>query len=249
VKTIAENPQAEYLYWVGCVSSFDQRAQSIARSLAKIMNAAGLSFAILGSEEMCNGDPARRLGEEGRYQEFAIQNIATMNAHNVKKVVTSCPHCFNTIKNEYPEFGGNYEVVHHSQLVSDLIKQGRIKISEEKLTEISVTLHDSCYAVRYNDIFEEPRAVLKAMKTDLREMHRCGNKTFCCGAGGSNYWYKVPQQKTISGIRTKEAVETGASTLATECPFCLSMFEDSTKVDGTKMEVRDIAEIVAEQLD
>ncbi|MDG6995397.1 MAG: 4Fe-4S dicluster domain-containing protein [Nitrososphaerota archaeon] len=248
VKTISENPQAEYLYWVGCVCSFDQRAQNIAKSLAKILNSAGVSFAILGTEELCNGDQARRLGEEGRYQELAIQNIAILNSHAVKKVLTSCPHCFNTIKNEYSQFDGKYEVVHHSQLISELIKQGRIKISEKKLKDISVTLHDACYAVRYNSIFDEPRAVLKSMKTDLREMHRCGNKTFCCGAGGSNYWYKVPQEKTITGIRTNEAVATGAGTLATECPFCLSMFEDSTRVSGAKLEVKDIAELVAEEL-
>ena len=248
VNTISENPQAEYLYWVGCVCSFDQRAQNIAKSLAKIMKAADLSFAILGTEEVCNGDPARRIGEEGRYQELALQNIATMNAHSVKKIVTSCPHCFNTIKNEYPEFGGKYEVIHHSQLVSDLIEQRRIKISKKRFEEISVTLHDACYAVRYNSIFDEPRAVLKSTNADVREMHRCGNKTFCCGAGGSNYWYKVPQEKTITGIRTEEALKTGATTLATECPFCLSMFEDSTRVSGAKLEVKDIAELVAEEL-
>ena len=248
IDTIATNPNAEYLYWVGCVSSFDQRAQNIAKSLAKILKYAGVSFAILGNEENCTGDPARRLGEEGRYQELAYQNIEKMNSYGVKKVITACPHCFNSIKNEYPAFGGNYQVIHHSQLISDLIEAGKVKIPESKLKEISVTLHDACYAVRYNSIFEEPRKVLEATSNDVREMQRSKEKTFCCGAGGSNYWYKVPQQKTISGIRTKEALETGASTLATECPFCLSMFEDSTKVSGTKMDVRDIAEIVAEQL-
>ena len=145
-------------------------------------------------------------------------------------------------------FGGNYKVVHHSQIISDLIEEGKVSIPESKLREISVTLHDACYAVRYNSIFEEPRKVLNAVSKDVKEMKRFKDKTFCCGAGGSNYWYKVPQQKTISGIRTKEALETGASTLATECPFCLSMFEDSTRVEGTKMDVRDIAEIVADQL-
>lgn len=248
VKTVGENPQAEYLYWVGCVCSFDQRAQSIARALVKILNAAGVSFAILGTEEMCNGDPARRLGEEGRFQELALQNIATLNSSSVKKVVTSCPHCFNTIKNEYPVFGGKYEVVHHTQLISDLIASGRLKVSDKKLEEISVTLHDACYAVRYNSIFEEPRRVLESAKVDLREMHRCKEKTFCCGAGGSNYWYKVPQARTITSIRVEEAATTGAGTLATECPYCLSMFEDSIKVSGTKMDVRDVAELIAGDL-
>jgi Fe-S oxidoreductase len=248
VDTIDANPKAEYLYWVGCVSSFDQRAQNIAKSLSKILKAAGISFAILGNEEACNGDPARRLGEEGRYQELAYQNIGKINSLGVKKVITSCPHCFNTIKNEYPLFGGNYEVVHHSQVISNLIEEGKLKIPREKLSEISVTLHDACYAVRYNSIFEEPRKVLKHTCSDVREMHRSGDKTFCCGAGGSNYWYKVPQQKSISAIRTKEAMETGAGTIATECPFCLSMFEDSIRVGGDRMSVRDIAEMVAEHL-
>ncbi len=248
VKTLAEDPQAEYLYWVGCVCSFDQRAQSIARALSKIMHSAGVSFAILGSEESCNGDPARRLGEEGRFQELALLNIEKLNSSSVKKIITSCPHCFNTIKHEYPLFGGKYEVIHHTQLISELIASGKLKVSDKKLKDISVTLHDACYAVRYNSIFEEPRKVLKSANVDLREMHRCKEKTFCCGAGGSNYWYKVPQKKTITSIRTEEAANTGAGTLATECPYCLSMFEDSVKVTGTKLEVRDVAELIAEDL-
>lgn len=248
VKTLTEYPQAEYLYWVGCLCSFDQRAQSIAKSLAKIMNAAGVSFAILGTDESCNGDPARRLGEEGRFQELAIQNIKKLNESSVKKIITSCPHCFNTIKNEYPTFGGNYEVLHHTQLISDLISSGRLKVSSKKLKEISVTLHDACYMARYNSIFEEPRKILRSANTDLREMHRCREKTFCCGAGGSNYWYKVPQKRTITSIRTAEATKTGAQALATECPYCLSMFEDSIKVTGAKLTVKDIAEMVADEL-
>jgi dimethylglycine catabolism B len=248
IDTFSVNPKAEYLYWVGCVSSFDQRAQSVAKALAKILKSAGVSFAILGSEELCTGDPARRLGEEGRYQELAYQNIEKMNGYGVKKVITACPHCFNAIKNEYPAFGGDYQVVHHTQLISDLIKEGRIKLAQEKVNQISYTLHDACYAARYNNIFEEPREVLRSTGGKMHEMHRNRDRTFCCGAGGSNYWYKVPQQKSIAGIRTEEAARTGASMLATECPFCLSMFEDSTKVSGAKMDVRDIAEIVADGL-
>ena len=248
VDTFSTNPKAEYLYWVGCVSSFDQRAQNVAKSLGKILKSAGVSFAILGSEEACTGDPARRLGEEGRYQELAGQNIEKMNAYGVKKIVTTCPHCFNSIKNEYPLFGGNYEVVHHTQLISELIREGRIKVAPERVKEVSVTLHDACYAARYNNIFDEPREALAATGARMHEMHRNKDKTFCCGAGGSNYWYKVPQQTSIAGIRTEEASRTGAATIATECPFCLSMFEDSTKVAGTKMGVRDVAEIVAEGL-
>lgn len=248
VDTLATNPKAEYLYWVGCLSSFDQRAQRIARALSKILKQAGVSFAILGAEEFCVGDPARRLGEEGRYQELAYQNIEKLNSYGVKKIIATCPHCFNALKNEYPQFGGRYEVVHHTQLISDLIKAGRIRVPAEKIQKISVTLHDACYASRYNNVFDEPREILGASVSDVREMGRRKEKTFCCGAGGSNYWYKVPQQRSIAGIRTEEAQKTGAKAIATECPFCLSMFDDTTKVMNTGMDVRDVAEIVAECL-
>jgi Fe-S oxidoreductase/uncharacterized membrane protein len=248
VDTVAANPGAEYLYWVGCLSSFDQRAQRIAQALSKILRKAGVSFAILGGEEMCVGDPARRLGEEGRYQELAFQNIGKLNSYGIRKIIATCPHCFNALKNEYPAFGGDYEVVYHTQLISDLIREGRIKVPPEKVQKISVTLHDACYAARYNSVFDEPRAALEATVSDVREMGRRREKTFCCGAGGSNYWYEVPQQRSISGVRTEEASKTGAKTIATECPFCLSMFEDSTKVMNAGMDVRDVAEIVAECL-
>jgi Fe-S oxidoreductase len=216
--------------------------------LGKILKQAGVSFAILGPEELCVGDPARRLGEEGRYQELAYQNIEKLNAQKVKKIIATCPHCFNALKNEYPEFGGRYEVVYHTQLISDLIREGRLKVTPDKVANISVTLHDACYASRYNSIFEEPREVLRATAADVREMGRRKEKTFCCGAGGSNYWFKVPQQRSVAGIRTEEAVKTGAKEIATECPFCLSMLDDAAKVTGSGMEVRDVAEIVAECL-
>jgi Fe-S oxidoreductase len=248
VETLATNPKAEYLYWVGCVSSFDQRAQAVARSLVKILRHAGVSFAILGGEEMCVGDPARRVGEEGRYQELAYQNVERLNGYAVSKIIATCPHCFNALKNEYPEFGGRYEVTYHTQIISDLIKEGRIRIPAEKVQAISVTLHDACYASRYNSVFDEPRNALDASVAQLVEMPRRKEKTFCCGAGGSNYWYKVPQQKSIASIRTEEAIRTGAKVIATECPFCLSMFDDTTKVMGSEMGVRDVAEIVAECL-
>ncbi|MDG6985700.1 MAG: (Fe-S)-binding protein [Nitrososphaerota archaeon] len=248
VDTLASNPKAEYLYWVGCLSSFDQRAQKIAVSLSKILKHAGVSFAILGGEEMCTGDPARRIGEEGRYQELALQNVEKLNSYGVKKIIATCPHCFNTLKNEYPQFGGKYEVVYHTQLISDLIREGKVTVPPDKIQNISVTLHDACYASRYNSVFEEPRAALNAAVADVREMGRHGEKTFCCGAGGSNYWFKVPQQRSIAGIRTEEAAGTGAKAIATECPFCMSMFEDTTRTMNTGMEVRDVAELVAECL-
>ncbi|MDG6901857.1 MAG: (Fe-S)-binding protein [Nitrososphaerota archaeon] len=248
VETFASKPQAEYLYWVGCLSSFDQRAQRIAKALCKILSSAGVSFAILGGEEACIGDPARRLGEEGRFQELALQNIEKLNSYGVKKIIATCPHCFNALKNEYPALGGKYEVVYHTQLISDLIRDGKVIVPPEKIQKISVTLHDACYASRYNNIFDEPREALAASAEDVREMGRRKEKTFCCGAGGSNYWYETPQQRSISGIRTEEAVGTGAKTIATECPFCLSMLDDSTKVMETGMDVRDVAEIVADCL-
>lgn len=248
IDTIAANPNAEYVYWVGCVSSFDQRAQRISRSLSKILKQAGVSFAILANEEMCTGDPARRLGEEGRFQELAYQNIEKLNSYKVKKIIATCPHCFNSLKNEYPAFGGKYEVVYYTQLISDLIIEGKIRVPKDKIQKISVTLHDACYASRYNNVFDEPREALGASVSTIREMGRRKEKTFCCGAGGSNYWFKVPQQRSIAEIRTEEAQKTGADVIATECPFCLSMMDDTTKVMNAGMEVRDIAEIVAESI-
>ena len=245
IDTLAANPHAEYVYWVGCVSSFDQRAQKVAVAMTKLLRKAGVSFAILGGDEMCTGDPARRLGEEGRYQELAYQNIEKLNSYGVKKIIATCPHCFNALANEYPQFGGKYEVVYHTQLISDLIKDGRLVIPKERIQDISVTLHDACYAARYNNVFDEPRNALDSAVSDRREMGRKKEKTFCCGAGGSNYWFKVPQQKSIAGLRTEEAAGTGAKEIATECPFCLSMFEDTTRVMNTGMDVRDVAEIVA----
>jgi Fe-S oxidoreductase len=246
VDTLQSNPKAEYLYWVGCVSSFDQRAQRVARALSKILKHAGVSFAILGDEEMCVGDPARRLGEEGRYQELVLQNIEKLNSYGVKKILATCPHCFNALKNEYPQFGGKFEVVYHTQLISELIRKGKVSVPPDKVQRVSVTLHDACYASRYNNVFDQPREMLEASVDDVREMPRRKEKTFCCGAGGSNYWFKVPQQKSIAGIRTEEAAGTGAKTIATECPFCLSMLDDAAKVSDSGMDVRDVAEIVAE---
>ncbi|MDA4121449.1 MAG: (Fe-S)-binding protein [Thaumarchaeota archaeon] len=248
IDSLSSKQSAEYVYWVGCVASFDQRAQRVAKAMAKILKKAGLSFAILANEELCTGDPARRLGEEGRYQELAYQNIEKLNSYGVRKIIATCPHCFNALKNEYPSFGGKYEVIYHTQLISDLIKKGRIQVPPEKVQKISVTLHDACYASRYNSIFEEPRNALKSTVSELKEMGRRKEKTFCCGAGGSNYWYEVQGQRSIAGIRTEEAAKTGAKAIATECPFCLSMFEDTTRVMNTGMEVRDVAEIVAESL-
>ena len=248
VQTASSGAEAEYVYWVGCVSSFDQRAQRVATSVAKILTHAGVSFAILGEEESCTGDPARRLGEEGRFQELALQNIGRLSERGATKIVASCPHCYNSLKNEYPALGGRFQVVYHTELISDLIREGRVKLEPGKSNGGPVTFHDACYASRYNGVLDEPRLALEAAGEKLREMKRRKEKTFCCGAGGSNYWFKVPQQRSIAGIRTEEAASTGAKSIATECPFCLSMLEDSAKASGGGLGVRDVAEIVADAL-
>ncbi len=249
LETVAQNRQFEYLYWVGCAGYFDARARRVVQAVVKILRAAGISFAVLGSEERCNGDPARRLGEEARFQELALQNIETFNKYGVKKILVHCPHCYNTLKNEYSQFGGMYEVVHHSMLIYDLLAQGRIATTHE--TAGKITMHDSCYVGRFNGIYEQPRQALMQVKgIELKEMPRNKEKSFCCGGGGANYWYDVPQQKKISVIRSEEAHRTGADILATECPFCLQMFEDGTKTAelDNVLQVKDIAEIVASSL-
>ncbi|MDV3292675.1 MAG: respiratory nitrate reductase subunit gamma [Nitrososphaerales archaeon] len=247
VKTIAENPNAEYLYWVGCQSSYDLRSRNVAKSVVKILNEAGVSFAVLGSEETCTGEPVRRMGEEGRFQELVIKNLATLQKHGVKKVVVHCAHCFNTFRNEYPEFGGNFEVVHHSQLIARLIEDGRLKPGR---LDTKVTFHDPCNLGRTNGVFEEPRDVLSSMGgVELREMKRSREASFCCGGGGANVWYNVEEKKKVSVIRAEEAAATGAQTLAVGCPFCITMFEDAFKtIGGQSPEVKDIAELVAESL-
>ncbi len=247
VKTITENPGAEYLYWVGCQSSYDPRGRSVAKSVVKILNEAGVSFAVLGNEETCTGEPVRRMGEEGRFQELVINNIATLQKHGVKKVVVHCAHCFNTFRNEYPEFGGNFEVVHHSQLIARLIEEGRLKPGR---MDAKVTFHDPCNLGRVNGVYEEPRGVLASMGgLRLEEMKRSKESSFCCGGGGANIWYNVEEKKKVGVIRAEEAAATGATTLAVGCPFCITMFEDAFKtIGGRSPEVKDIAELVAESL-
>ncbi len=249
LETVAQNQQFEYLYWVGCAGYFDARTRQVVQAVVKILRAAGISFAVLGSEERCNGDPARRLGEEARFQELSLQNIETLTKYGVKKILVHCPHCYNTLKNEYSQFGGMYEVVHHSMLISDLLAQGRIATKRE--VDRKVTMHDSCYVGRFNGIYDQPREALTQVKgVELKEMPRNREKSFCCGGGGANYWYDVPQKKKINVIRSEEARGAGADILATECPFCLQMFEDGTKTAklDSVLQVRDIAEIVAASL-
>ena len=248
VPTVAENPEAEYLYWVGCQSSYDPRSREVARAMVRLLKAAKVSFAVLGNEEVCTGEPVRRMGEEGRFQELVIKNVETLKGHNVKKIVVHCAHCFNTFKNEYPEFGGEFEVIHHSQLLSKLVLEGKLP---KMAMAGSVTFHDPCNLGRINGVIEEPRQALRSLQgLDLREMGRTKEASFCCGGGGANVWYEVNEKKKIGIIRVEEARATGAETLAVACPFCITMFEDATKALGDdRMKVLDMAELMAKSLD
>jgi Fe-S oxidoreductase/nitrate reductase gamma subunit len=249
IPMIADNPDAEYLFWVGCTGALVDRNIQITKALAQVLQAAGVSFAILGEEETCTGDPARRLGNEYLFQILAQQNVETLNAYQVRKVVTHCPHCFNTLKNEYPQFGGHYEVMHHSQLLAHLIETGRIQPSQARMEKI--TFHDACYLGRHNDVFAEPRQVLQSIPgVELQEMRWNQRKGLCCGAGGGHAWMEVNIGRRVNHIRTEQAQETGASVVATGCPFCMQMFEDGIRAKGAEdtMRAQDIAEIVAQAL-
>jgi heterodisulfide reductase subunit D len=253
VKTMAqltaEGQEPEILFWVGCAGSFDQRAQKITRAFATILEAAGINFAILGAEEACTGDPARRAGNEFLFQMMAYNNIQVLNNYNIKKIVTACPHCFNTIKNEYPELGGNYEVIHHTTFLQQLINEGRIKLKEGgSFKGKRITYHDSCYLGRANGIYEAPRQVLEALDADLVEMKRCRSNGFCCGAGGAQMFKEEEKGDTrVNWNRTAEAIGTGANVIAAACPFCNTMLTDGVKVNDKEGEVvvLDVAEIVA----
>ena len=244
----AEGKEPEVLFWVGCAGSFDPRAQKVTVAFCKILNEAGVDFAILGKEESCTGDPARRAGNEFIFQMTALQNVEVMNMYNVKKIVTTCPHCFNVLKNEYPELGGNYEVMHHTEFLQSLINEGRLKLKEGGAFEGKrVTYHDSCYLGRANGIYEAPRSVLKALDNDLVEMQRAGKRGLCCGAGGAQMWKEdEPGDKRINMERTEEALGTGAEIIAVNCPFCLTMMSDGVKAKEKQEQVMvvDLAELI-----
>ena len=245
VKELSEDSDVDVLYWVGCTAALDDRCQKIAIATARILDAAGVKFAILGNEESCCGDPARRMGNEYLFQLQAQRNIETLKQYNVKKIVTTCPHCFNTLKNEYPQFGGDFEVVHHTQFIADLLRQGKLK----PVTDVNkrVTYHDPCYLGRYNDIYEEPREILASIPMlKFTEMDRTKKNSFCCGGGGGESWMEEPGTK-ISHLRTDDAIKTKAEILALACPFCTIMFEDAVKARGMEesLKVMDIAELIA----
>ncbi len=250
IKELSEDPgELDVVYWVGCAGSFDDRNKKVTAALVKIMKAAGLRFAILGKEEACSGDPARRIGNEYLYQVLAEQNVTALNQYNVKKIVTACPHCFNTIKNEYPQFGGNYEVVHHSELISELMNKGKIRVKAGAIVE--GTFHDSCYLGRYNEIYEQPRQALVATGLRINEMSLSKSNGRCCGAGGGRMWMEEHGVK-VNDMRLQDALALPVQpkVIASSCPFCLTMLSDAvaTKDMTSQIETKDIAELVADAL-
>ena len=237
------DPPPPLLYWVGCAASFDERARETAVSTARLLQAAGVDFAILGPRESCTGDPARRMGNEYVFQAFAEQNVETLNESGVTRIVTSCPHCFNTLGTEYPDFGGRYEVIHHSELLSELVRDGRIETTR---SDRRITYHDSCYLARHNDVIEEPRSLVAAVGEPV-EMERNGRRTFCCGAGGAHMWMEE-RGNAINEERVRQAAETGAETLAVACPYCTVMLDDGVRTSGRDLRVADVATLLAESL-
>ena len=248
----ANGDQPEILFWVGCAGSFDQRAQKITKAFVTILNTIGIKYAILGKEEMCTGDPARRAGNEFMFQMMAYQNIQLLNAYSIKKIVTACPHCFNTLKNEYPELGGTYEVIHHATFLQQLIDEGKIKLKEGgSFSGKKITYHDSCYLGRANNIYEAPRNVLAALDVELVEMKRCKTNGLCCGAGGAQMFKEEEKGDIRINIeRTKDALETNATIIASACPFCNTMMTDGVKNSNKEEEIKvlDIAEMIQQQM-
>src|SRR6187549_623753 len=243
----AEGKQPEILFWVGCSGSFDQRAQKITKAFVTILDKIKINYAILGKEEMCNGDPVRRAGNEFMFQMMAYQNIQTLNNYGIKKIVTACPHCFNILKNEYPALGGNYDVIHHAVFLQQLIDEGKIKLKDGGAFKgKKITYHDSCYLGRANNIYEAPRKVLEEFDAELVEMKSCRTKGLCCGAGGAQMFKEdEPGEKRINIERTEEALETNAQIVAAACPFCNTMLTDGVKAKEKQLSVKvfDIAEL------
>ena len=253
VKTMAdfqaENKTPEILFWVGCAGSFDDRAQKVTRAFAEILTVAGIDFAILGDEEACTGDPARRAGNEFLFQMVALQNIETLNMYGVKKMVTACPHCFNTIKNEYPALGGHYDIVHHTQLLQQLIDEGRIRSDGGAFSGKRITYHDSCYLGRANGVYDAPREVLESLDGQLVEMKRSRQNGLCCGAGGAQMWKEdEPGDRRINTERTDEALALRPDVIAVNCPFCLTMMTDGVtgREKQDEVMVYDLSELIVQ---
>ena len=245
---MAQGKQPEVLFWVGCAGSFDDRAKKITKAFVKILHKSNVDFAVLGTEESCTGDPAKRVGNEFLFQMQAMTNIEVLNAYEVKKIVTACPHCFNTLKNEYPELGGTYEVMHHTQFLKSLLDDGRMTIKGGKYKGKRITFHDPCYLGRANEVYEAPRELIQKLEVELVEMKRCKSNGLCCGAGGAQM-FKEPEKgaKDINVERTEEAIETNPNIIATGCPFCNTMMTDGVKATNKEetVEVMDIAELIA----
>jgi Fe-S oxidoreductase len=252
IKTAAENPDFDVLFWVGCAGSFDDRAKKISVAFAKLMQAAGVNFAILGTEEQCNGDVARRMGNEYLADMLIKSNIETMSRYNVKKIVTFCPHCFNTLKNEYPDFGGNFEVFHHTEFLNQMIQDGKLKIKPNGSVQKHIVYHDSCYMGRYNNVYEAPRELLHSIPgAKITEPHRHADHGLCCGAGGGRMFMEETVGKRVNIERTEELLATGADTIALNCPFCMTMITDGVKAEDKteSVSVKDISEILLEYIE
>ncbi len=248
---VGDAKNVDILFWVGCAGAYDARYKKVSVAFSRLMQQAGIKFAILGTEEKCNGDAARRMGNEYLAQTMMTENIETLNKYNVKKIVATCPHCFHSLKKEYPQFGGNFEVVHHTDFLNQLVEEGKIKVQEKKKSAETITYHDSCYLARYNDVIDTPRATLEATGAQLVEMPRSKDKGLCCGAGGGRMWMEERIGKRINIERTEEALSTNASTVASACPFCMTMMNDGVKAKeaAEKVQVKDIAEILLEAVE
>lgn len=249
---MAQGKQPEVLFWVGCAGSFDDRAKKITKAFVKILNKAKVDFAVLGTEESCTGDPAKRSGNEMLFQMQAMTNIEVLNAYEVKKIITACPHCFNTIKNEYPELGGSYEVMHHTQFLKTLLDEGKITIEGGQYKGKKITFHDPCYLGRANDVYEAPRDLIRKLEVELVEMKRCKTNGLCCGAGGAQMFKDAEKgNKEINIERTEDALEVTPNIIATGCPFCNTMMTDGVKnkEKEAEIEVMDIAEMIANAQD
>jgi heterodisulfide reductase subunit D len=256
IRTMAEmtasGEQPEVLFWVGCMGSFDDRAKKITKAFAKILNKANVKFAVLGAEESCTGDPAKRAGNEFLFQMQAFANIQVLNGYEVKRIVTTCPHCFNTLKNEYPELGGKFEVIHHTQFLQSLLKEGRISVEGGLFKGKRITFHDPCYLGRANDVYEAPREVLKKLDAELIEMKRCKERGLCCGAGGAQMFKEAEKgNKEVNIERSEDALEVKPDIIAAGCPFCNTMMTDGIKHFNKENQilVKDLAELIAEAAD
>ncbi len=248
---VAQGKPIDILFWVGCAGSFDTRYRKVTRAFAKILNHLNINFAVLGKEESCTGDPARRAGNEFLFQVQAISNIEILNAYEIKTIITTCPHCFHTLKNEYPSLGGNYEVIHHTTFLEQLLNEGRLKLKTHEHGE-TMTYHDSCYMGRYNRVYQAPRHLLKALKNDLIEIESNKKQGLCCGAGGGQMFKDAEKgKKEINIERVEQAIKTKTSTIAVNCPFCMTMLSDGIKFKNKedKIKILDLAELLAKSLD